>query len=58
MHWMSYSEGTWTVTAKFDHWQQNTFTSQFEVKKYGRWRKVVLLNAHNVSICTFLEGCT
>ncbi|CAN9510720.1 unnamed protein product [Ophioblennius macclurei] len=28
------SEGLWVVTAKFDHWQQNTFTSQFEVKKY------------------------
>uniref|UniRef100_A0A672FYF9 Complement component c3b, tandem duplicate 2 n=1 Tax=Salarias fasciatus TaxID=181472 RepID=A0A672FYF9_SALFA len=25
----------WVVTAKFDHWPQNTFTSQFEVKKYG-----------------------
>ncbi|XP_029948737.1 venom factor-like [Salarias fasciatus] len=28
------SEGLWVVTAKFDHWPQNTFTSQFEVKKY------------------------
>ncbi|XP_071384057.1 venom factor-like [Centroberyx affinis] len=28
------NEGTWTVIAKFDHWQQNTFSSQFEVKKY------------------------
>uniref|UniRef100_A0A3Q3L7G2 Complement component c3b, tandem duplicate 1 n=1 Tax=Mastacembelus armatus TaxID=205130 RepID=A0A3Q3L7G2_9TELE len=28
------SEGTWLLTAKFDHWQQNTFTSPFEVKKY------------------------
>ncbi|GAA6236380.1 complement C3-like, partial [Lates japonicus] len=30
------NEGTWMMTAKFDHWKQNTFTSQFEVKKYGR----------------------
>lgn len=29
------SEGKWTLTAKFDHRQQNTFTSEFEVKKYG-----------------------
>ncbi|GLD73159.1 complement C3-like protein, partial [Lates japonicus] len=29
------NEGTWMMTAKFDHWKQNTFTSQFEVKKYG-----------------------
>ncbi|KAM4595769.1 complement C3-like [Fundulus diaphanus] len=28
------NEGTWLVTAKFDHWEQNTFTSRFEVKKY------------------------
>ncbi|XP_030585665.1 complement C3-like [Archocentrus centrarchus] len=28
------NEGTWIVTAKFDHWEQNTFTSQFQVKKY------------------------
>lgn len=26
----------WTVVAKFDHWKQNTFTTQFEVKKYGK----------------------
>ncbi|XP_061563254.1 complement C3-like [Cololabis saira] len=37
------SEGTWIVTAKFDHWQQNTFTSQFEVKKY-------ILPAFNVTL--------
>lgn len=36
------SEGTWTITAKFDHWQQNTFTSRFEVKKYGRSCSIVL----------------
>lgn len=32
---VSYSEGMWTVIAKFDHWKQNTFTAPFEVKKYG-----------------------
>ncbi|XP_076583711.1 venom factor-like [Chaetodon auriga] len=37
------NEGTWTLTAKFDHWQQNTFTSQFEVKKY-------VLPAFNVTL--------
>ncbi|XP_058497234.1 complement C3-like [Solea solea] len=37
------NEGTWTVIAKFDHWQQNTFTSQFEVKKY-------VLPAFNVTL--------
>nr|XP_019959614.1 PREDICTED: complement C3-like [Paralichthys olivaceus] len=37
------SEGTWTVIAKFDDWQQNTFTSQFEVKKY-------VLPAFNVTL--------
>ncbi|XP_040891990.1 complement C3-like [Toxotes jaculatrix] len=37
------NEGTWTVTAKFDHWKQNTFTSQFEVKKY-------VLPAFNVTL--------
>uniref|UniRef100_A0A3Q3JUN5 Macroglobulin domain-containing protein n=1 Tax=Monopterus albus TaxID=43700 RepID=A0A3Q3JUN5_MONAL len=37
------NEGTWLVTAKFDHWQQNTFTSQFEVKKY-------VLPAFNVTL--------
>lgn len=30
------SEGMWTVVAKFDHWKQNTFPAQFEVKKYGK----------------------
>ncbi|XP_070847577.1 venom factor-like [Chaetodon trifascialis] len=39
------NEGTWTLTAKFDHWQQNTFTSQFEVKKY-------VLPAFNVTLTT------
>ncbi|XP_034043596.1 complement C3-like [Thalassophryne amazonica] len=37
------NEGMWTVTAKFDHWQQNTFTSHFEVKKY-------VLPAFNVTL--------
>ncbi|XP_067441549.1 complement C3-like [Thunnus thynnus] len=37
------NEGTWTVVAKFDHRQQNTFTSQFEVKKY-------VLPAFNVTL--------
>ncbi|XP_034756642.1 complement C3-like isoform X2 [Etheostoma cragini] len=37
------NEGKWTVTAKFDHWQQNTFTSSFEVKKY-------VLPAFNVTL--------
>ncbi|XP_034997745.2 complement C3 [Hippoglossus stenolepis] len=37
------SEGRWTVIAKFDHWEQNTFTSQFEVKKY-------VLPAFNVTL--------
>ncbi|XP_071384060.1 complement C3-like [Centroberyx affinis] len=37
------NEGTWTVIAKFDHWQQNTFSSQFEVKKY-------VLPAFNVTL--------
>ncbi|KAM7419790.1 hypothetical protein PAMA_016741 [Pampus argenteus] len=37
------NEGIWIVTAKFDHWQQNTFTSQFEVKKY-------VLPAFNVTL--------
>uniref|UniRef100_A0A3Q3AZ10 Complement component c3b, tandem duplicate 1 n=1 Tax=Kryptolebias marmoratus TaxID=37003 RepID=A0A3Q3AZ10_KRYMA len=37
------NEGQWVVTAKFDHWQQNTFTSQFEVKKY-------VLPAFNVTL--------
>ncbi|XP_053275525.1 complement C3 [Pleuronectes platessa] len=37
------SEGRWTVIAKFDHWDQNKFTSQFEVKKY-------VLPAFNVTL--------
>ncbi|XP_028421447.1 complement C3 [Perca flavescens] len=37
------NEGKWTVTAKLDHWQQNTFTSPFEVKKY-------VLPAFNVTL--------
>ncbi|XP_031732921.1 venom factor-like isoform X2 [Anarrhichthys ocellatus] len=37
------NEGKWTVTAKFDHWQQNSFTSEFEVKKY-------VLPAFNVTL--------
>nr|XP_046229928.1 complement C3-like isoform X2 [Scatophagus argus] len=37
------NEGIWSVIAKFDHWQQNTFTSQFEVKKY-------VLPAFNVTL--------
>ncbi|KAM4584772.1 complement C3-like [Odontesthes bonariensis] len=37
------NEGTWSVTAKFDHWQQNTFTAKFEVKKY-------VLPAFNVTL--------
>uniref|UniRef100_A0A3Q1H0X2 Uncharacterized protein n=1 Tax=Anabas testudineus TaxID=64144 RepID=A0A3Q1H0X2_ANATE len=37
------NEGTWTVTAKIDHWEQNTFTSQFQVKKY-------VLPAFNVTL--------
>ncbi|KAM3623350.1 uncharacterized protein V6R79_010054 [Siganus canaliculatus] len=37
------NEGIWKVTAKLDHWQQNTFTSQFEVKKY-------VLPAFNVTL--------
>uniref|UniRef100_UPI0037E9C17B venom factor-like n=1 Tax=Semicossyphus pulcher TaxID=241346 RepID=UPI0037E9C17B len=36
-------EGTWKVIAKFDHWQQNTFTSNFVVKKY-------VLPAFNVTL--------
>uniref|UniRef100_A0A3B4ALL6 Macroglobulin domain-containing protein n=1 Tax=Periophthalmus magnuspinnatus TaxID=409849 RepID=A0A3B4ALL6_9GOBI len=35
--------GTWTVTAKFDNWEQNTFNSTFEVKKY-------VLPAFNVTL--------
>ncbi|XP_070684604.1 venom factor-like [Pempheris klunzingeri] len=37
------NEGTWMVTAKFDHWAQNTFTSKFTVKKY-------VLPAFNVTL--------
>ncbi|TNM85383.1 hypothetical protein fugu_007654 [Takifugu bimaculatus] len=37
------NEGMWTVVSKFDHWKQNTFTTQFEVKKY-------LLPAFNVTL--------
>ncbi|XP_070772937.1 complement C3-like [Enoplosus armatus] len=37
------NEGTWTLVAKFDHWQQNTFTSQFQVTKY-------VLPAFNVTL--------
>uniref|UniRef100_A0A8C5DJH4 Complement component c3b, tandem duplicate 2 n=1 Tax=Gouania willdenowi TaxID=441366 RepID=A0A8C5DJH4_GOUWI len=43
--------GLWVLTARFDHWQQNTFTSQFEVKKY-------VLPAFNVTLtpkATFLS---
>ncbi|XP_028301630.1 A.superbus venom factor 2-like [Gouania willdenowi] len=45
------NEGLWVLTARFDHWQQNTFTSQFEVKKY-------VLPAFNVTLtpkATFLS---
>ncbi|KAI4888865.1 hypothetical protein NFI96_005338 [Prochilodus magdalenae] len=27
-------EGKWKITAKFDHWKENTFHTEFEVKKY------------------------
>ncbi|KAJ3614154.1 hypothetical protein NHX12_017730 [Muraenolepis orangiensis] len=37
------NEGMWTVVAKFDHWPQNKFTAQFEVKKY-------VLPAFNVTL--------
>ncbi|XP_068177027.1 complement C3-like [Antennarius striatus] len=37
------NEGMWTVIAKFDDWQQNKFTSKFEVKKY-------VLPAFNVTL--------
>ncbi|XP_061770767.1 complement C3-like [Nerophis ophidion] len=37
------NEGIWKIIAKFDHWKQNTFTSQFEVKKY-------VLPAFNVTL--------
>ena len=31
-----YSEGKWKVIAKFDTSVENTFTAEFEVKKYGK----------------------
>lgn len=37
------NEGKWTVIAQFDHWKQNTFKAQFEVKKY-------VLPAFNVTL--------
>uniref|UniRef100_A0A8C2XLN8 Complement component c3b, tandem duplicate 2 n=1 Tax=Cyclopterus lumpus TaxID=8103 RepID=A0A8C2XLN8_CYCLU len=37
------NEGKWTVTAMFDHRQENTFTSEFQVKKY-------VLPAFNVTL--------
>ncbi|TNN34349.1 Complement C3 [Liparis tanakae] len=37
------SEGKWTVTAKFDHRQQNSFTCEFQVKTY-------VLPAFNVTL--------
>uniref|UniRef100_A0A665VT32 Macroglobulin domain-containing protein n=1 Tax=Echeneis naucrates TaxID=173247 RepID=A0A665VT32_ECHNA len=37
------NEGTWKVTAKFDNWQQNTFSTQFQVKKF-------VLPAFNVTL--------
>ncbi|KAL7831473.1 hypothetical protein SRHO_G00309760 [Serrasalmus rhombeus] len=36
-------EGKWKITAKFDHWKENTFSSEFEVKKY-------VLPAFNVTL--------
>ncbi|CAB1344448.1 unnamed protein product [Coregonus sp. 'balchen'] len=27
----------WKIIAKFDNWQQNKFSTEFEVKKYGRY---------------------
>ncbi|XP_065808700.1 complement C3 [Labrus bergylta] len=36
-------EGIWKVIAKFDHWPQNTFTTNFVVKKY-------VLPAFNVTL--------
>lgn len=50
---MSPSEGTWIVTARFDHWKENTFTSQFQVKKYGRWSYYA--NQINISSPVFSE---
>jgi hypothetical protein len=40
-----HSEGTWKIIAKFDNWQQNKFSSEFEVKKYGRWKSFVNMSA-------------
>ncbi|XP_075871782.1 complement C3-like isoform X2 [Nelusetta ayraudi] len=37
------NEGRWKLTARFDHWKQNTFSSHFEVKKY-------VLPAFNVTL--------
>ncbi|XP_024914124.1 complement C3-like [Cynoglossus semilaevis] len=45
------NEGTWKIIAKLDHWPQNTFTAQFEVKKY-------VLPAFNVTLTpkkTFID---
>ncbi|XP_012771234.3 complement C3b.1 [Maylandia zebra] len=45
------NEGTWIIKARFDHWEENTFTSQFQVKKY-------VLPAFNVTLTpkkTFLS---
>ncbi|KAF5897904.1 complement C3-like, partial [Clarias magur] len=36
-------EGRWKVVAKFDHWKENTFSADFEVKKY-------VLPAFNVTV--------
>ncbi|KAK6300730.1 hypothetical protein J4Q44_G00288280 [Coregonus suidteri] len=37
------NEGTWKIIAKFDNWQQNKFSTEFEVKKY-------VLPAFNVTL--------
>ncbi|XP_053472713.1 complement C3 [Ictalurus furcatus] len=36
-------EGKWKVVAKFDHWKENTYSANFEVKKY-------VLPAFNVTL--------
>ncbi|XP_066512277.1 venom factor-like isoform X1 [Hoplias malabaricus] len=36
-------EGKWKIIAKFDHWKENTFSAEFEVKKY-------VLPAFNVTL--------